>query len=299
MQMIEYSIVTGFSILLIPLMLFDGTKDYAMKIIAMLFAQAVKLAMVVMMMYYNFGLYGAMCKAVLAQQDNSFGLTELSFVVFSAILGFAFVSNAPKLASTIVTGQPQMSMGEFVGSAAAMGGAAAAAGGAGLMVGGRTLGAIGGFGKGVGTGINNWKDIRANGGSRGQALKSALTGGAVSGVGNVLGALAGKGSGSSASRHLTEFGKNSQLVRSEKQAAETKARVSDMMGCSGSRSSGSKTGNANGGGQNNQSNREAMQRSANAESKASDASAKASTAMQKADSPSSGGGGSRSGGTTA
>lgn len=106
------------------LLYFDGLKDYAMKIIAMLFAECVKLAVLVMMMYYNLGLYGAMCKTVISQQDKAFGLPEMSFVIFSSIMGFALIANAPKLASTIVSGQPQMSMGEFVGAACAIGGGA-------------------------------------------------------------------------------------------------------------------------------------------------------------------------------
>ena len=46
------------------------------------------------------------------------------YVVFTILLTFALCSNAPKLATALLTGQPQMSMGEFVQSAAAIAGGA-------------------------------------------------------------------------------------------------------------------------------------------------------------------------------
>ena len=228
MQMVEYSIVTGFSIILIPLMLFEGTKDYAMKIIAMLFAEAVKLAMLVLMMYYNIGLFGAICQTVTSQQGKAFGLPEMSFVVFSAILGFALVSNAPKLASTIVTGQPQMSMGEFVGAAAAMGGGIAAAGAAAKMgaTGTARVGSAGiGLGKGIAAGVSAAKDMRAAGGGMARSIASGLKSGVARSSGNVLDALAGKGSGTAQAKHSTKMGQAGAAFREKSKTEAAQAKI--------------------------------------------------------------------------
>ncbi|MBQ3801580.1 MAG: type IV secretion system protein [Treponema sp.] len=225
MQMVEYSIVTGFSIILIPLMLFEGTKDYAMKIIAMLFAEAVKLAMLVLMMYYNIGLFGAICQTVTSQQGKAFGLPEMSFVVFSAILGFALVSNAPKLASTIVTGQPQMSMGEFVGAAGAMGGAIGAAGAASAMAATRGVGGAVGLGKGVAAGVSAAKDMRAAGGGMARSFASGLKSGVARSSGNVLDALAGKGSGIAQAKHSTKMGQAGAAFREKSKTEAAQAKI--------------------------------------------------------------------------
>lgn len=47
--------------------------------------------------------------------DNG-GMNWVSFVtvVFTCVIGFVLTQNAPKIAQTLMTGQPQLSMGELV-----------------------------------------------------------------------------------------------------------------------------------------------------------------------------------------
>lgn len=125
MCIIEFIICVTFGIVLVPCMLFDGLKDMSMKLIPTLLAQAVKLSMITMCMFFCFYTYLQMAQNIIGDSDG-FSLWHFTYVIFTCLLTFALCSNAPKLASALLTGQPQMSMGEFVQSAAAIAGGTAA-----------------------------------------------------------------------------------------------------------------------------------------------------------------------------
>lgn len=118
MAIIEYFISTSFCITLVPLMLFEGMSDMSRKVLPTLLAQAVKLALITLCMYFNAYMY---IKMAMNQTTSTspFGWSDAFYIVFSSLLTFSIVVNAPKLAATVLTGQPQLSMGEFVQTAAA------------------------------------------------------------------------------------------------------------------------------------------------------------------------------------
>lgn len=119
MGIIEYVIVSSVAVILIPMMLFDGTKDMSNKILPSLFSQAMKLIFVVLCMVWviiSFLQIGSN----LLRDTSSFGFVHFAYIVFQLILIFAISANAPKLAQTLLTGQPQMSMGEFMTAAGGM-----------------------------------------------------------------------------------------------------------------------------------------------------------------------------------
>ena len=118
MAIVEYFISSSYSIVLVPLMLFEGLKDMANKVLPMLFAQAVKLSMITMCMLFNTMAYLKMAMTM-TTTATAFQWSDLFYVIFTSFLTFALTVNAPKLAVTILTGQPQMSMGEFVQTASA------------------------------------------------------------------------------------------------------------------------------------------------------------------------------------
>lgn len=233
MHMVEYNIVTGFSILLIPMALFDGLKDYAVKIIGMLLSESIKLAMVVMMMYYNVALFGAMADKIMTSK-SAFGIADFGFVVFSALMGLALISNAPKLASVIMTGQPQMSMGEFVAAAGGIAGGVAA----GRMAVTRTVGTAAkpvAFAGRTGINMRNaYKDVRAAGGSKGQAWASALGNGALSSAASMLSVLSGGRAGGPVKGpvHLSEMAKTG----AEKRQMDIRNKASNLSSGSGGNS---------------------------------------------------------------
>ena len=112
MCIVEYSICTSFSLVIIPCLLFDGLKDMAQKILPSLLAQAVKLSMIIICMFFCTYMY--LDVALVVVSGVGFSFTMFAYIAFVCLLTLALCSNAPKLAVTLLNGQPQMSMGEFV-----------------------------------------------------------------------------------------------------------------------------------------------------------------------------------------
>ncbi len=117
----EFIICITFGIVIIPCLLFDGLKDMAMKLLPSLLAQTVKLAMITICMFFCCYTYLTITKTIIAD-TSAFNIWTFCYVVFTILLTFALCSNAPKLASALLTGQPQMSMGEFVQTASVIAG---------------------------------------------------------------------------------------------------------------------------------------------------------------------------------
>ena len=136
MAIIEYAIIASFAVLLVPCMLFDGLKDLFNKILPSLMAQAIKLVMIIVCLYWCILSFVQIGKNIILN-DAAFDFKIFGFVIFNLVLIVAICSNAPKLATTLLTGQPQMSMGEFAGAALGMfkvaAGAAVAAGALGKL----------------------------------------------------------------------------------------------------------------------------------------------------------------------
>ena len=127
MALIEYTITSSFAIVLIPCMLFDPMKDMAQKVLPTLLAQTVKLIFVTMAIFFSCWSFLQLAMN-LSEQASGFDLNTFAYVIFSGLLTAAFCVFAPKWAQTLLTGQPQMSMGEFVATAGATAAGAMAAG---------------------------------------------------------------------------------------------------------------------------------------------------------------------------
>lgn len=194
MCVIEYSITSTVCLVLVPCMLFDGTKDMANKILPTLFAQAMKMCMIVICMYFSLWIYMSMLSDVMF--TGGISIRVGAYVIFLVILSFALVSNAPKIAATIMTGSPQMSMGEFVQTAGAFAGGVATGW---HMLGAGVRTAAGGFSfagnragdlaEAVGAGIKSSKNSAAKGGGdarRAGAFASGFAGNLLSQTGGRL-----------------------------------------------------------------------------------------------------------------
>lgn len=123
MCIIEFTICITFGIILVPCLLFDGLKDMSMKLLPSLLSQTVKLSMITICMYFCCYTFMDIAKTTIAD-TSSFNIWSACYIIFTILLTFALCSNAPKLATALLTGQPQMSMGEFVQAAAAIVGGA-------------------------------------------------------------------------------------------------------------------------------------------------------------------------------
>ena len=120
MTIIEYTIIVAMGIFFVPLILFDGTKDIPKKLVGVITAFFVKLMVITICLFFTF--YMFITFAIEQIQDNGgMNWVTVANVLFTSILAFVLTGNAPKIAQTFLTGQPQLSMGEFVQGAATAG----------------------------------------------------------------------------------------------------------------------------------------------------------------------------------
>jgi type IV secretion system protein TrbL len=129
MTMIEFTIVASIGVIFLPLVLFDGTKDIPKKLIPTFISYMVKIIVIEACMMFVF--YLIIEFTVNTITDDGFNLIWIvADVCFNGILAYILTQNAPKIAETILTGRPQLSMGEAMqgaGTMAATAGTAAAA----------------------------------------------------------------------------------------------------------------------------------------------------------------------------
>ena len=119
MTILEYIIITGIGAIFIPFILFDGTKEMPKKLIPVFTGFVIKIIVITICMFYVFYMFIQSTVEIMA--DNG-GMNWVTFVtiVFSSVIAFVLTQNAPKIAMTLMTGQPQLSMGEFVQAAGTM-----------------------------------------------------------------------------------------------------------------------------------------------------------------------------------
>lgn len=129
MCILEYTIITSLSMLFIPCLLFDGLKDMAQKVVPAMVGLIIKLLVITMCMF--FATYAFLNLAINTITENTgMNLPMFGYVFFTVILAFVLTQNAPQIAVTMLTGNPQLSMGEVVhamGTVAAMGAGAVTA----------------------------------------------------------------------------------------------------------------------------------------------------------------------------
>ena len=129
MCILEYSIIASIGIIFVPFLLFDGTKSFAQKIIPSLTGFAIKLLVMTLCIFFVFYQYLYLAGTQMGE-TSPLDWTVFSYIAFMIIISWILTQNAPQIAMTLLTGNPQLSMGEFmqaVGTGAALGGAAVTA----------------------------------------------------------------------------------------------------------------------------------------------------------------------------
>lgn len=117
MTILEYTIICGIGAIFIPLMLFDGTKDIPKKLIPVFISFLVKIMVITICIMFVYYLMIENCINTIGD-DGGMNWTAVGEIVFEAMLAYILTQNAPKIAQTILTGQPQLSMGEALQGAA-------------------------------------------------------------------------------------------------------------------------------------------------------------------------------------
>ena len=111
MTIIEYTIIVGIGAIFIPLMLFDGTKDIPKKLIPVFVSFMIKMIVITTCIMFVYSLIINNCIHTIAD-DGGMNVAKMAEIFFEAALVYILTQNAPKIAQTILTGQPQLSMGE-------------------------------------------------------------------------------------------------------------------------------------------------------------------------------------------
>ncbi|UTC49853.1 type IV secretion system protein [Treponema sp. OMZ 855] len=129
MCILEYSIIASIGIVYVPFILFDGTKSFAQKIIPALTGFATKLLVMTLCIFFVFYQYLYLAGTQMGE-TSPLDWTVFAYIAFMIIISWVLTQNAPQIAMTLLTGNPQLSMGEFMqalGTGAALGGAAVTA----------------------------------------------------------------------------------------------------------------------------------------------------------------------------
>lgn len=179
MTILEYTMIVGIGSIFLPLMLFDGTKDIPKKLIPVFTSFMVKMIVITVCMMFVFYL---MIESAINSIADLQGMNWITFadVFFNALLAYVLTQNAPKIAQTILTGQPQLSMGEAV---AAAGTAAATVGGMGAVAANTARGihkhgsnALGGLNKMSSAGKQASSQVKEAGGGKLSQLSAGIKG---------------------------------------------------------------------------------------------------------------------------
>lgn len=123
MCIIEYTIVTGIGAFFIPFILFDGTKELPKKLVPVFMGFMMKMIVMDIIMFFIFN--ELIINTIQIITDDA-GMNWVTWAqqIFFVFIAFILSANGPKIAQTIMTGQPQLSMGEFVQMAGAVAGTA-------------------------------------------------------------------------------------------------------------------------------------------------------------------------------
>lgn len=126
MCILEFTIVQGIGAAFIPFYLFDGTKDIPKKLLPVFTGFAIKILVMVICLIFVINMYLNFAAEQISPTSGSMGFPAFAECIFICLLSFVLTSNAPKIAMTLLTGQPQLSMGELVQAAATFGAGAMA-----------------------------------------------------------------------------------------------------------------------------------------------------------------------------
>lgn len=130
MTLIEFYIIIAIGAFLLPFTLLDATKEVTKKLVPVLMGFFFKILIMVICLFFAYWMLINYTNEII----SDFGGINFSCMfkgAFIAILVFIMTQNAPQIAQTLLTGNPQLSMGEFMaaaGTAAAVAGTTFAAG---------------------------------------------------------------------------------------------------------------------------------------------------------------------------
>lgn len=186
MCILEFIIITGIGAFFIPFILFDGTKEMPKKLVPVFTGFLIKMIVMNIIIFFIFN--EILVNTIQVITDSS----SMNWVTFAGQIFFCFIafilsSNGPKIAMTLLTGQPQLSMGEFVQMAGSVAAAAVGTGRIAKKVGSAgkeavrktaqgTVNAHGNISKMASAAKTASNGVKELGGSKGQQRSAAVKG---------------------------------------------------------------------------------------------------------------------------
>lgn len=110
--LIEYLIVAAVSCLLIPLFFIDATKQFATNILKMIFSYFVKILVTTMMCFFVLTMYIDLGAEFCSKSDLS-SISTILVYIFTLVFGIILVKNSGKIASSVISGNPSMGLGDI------------------------------------------------------------------------------------------------------------------------------------------------------------------------------------------
>lgn len=116
MTIFEFFILTSVGIIFVPCILWDGTKSFAAKLVTLFLAYFFKLMLMVFCLFWVYGFFIDMGMTIITSYPV-LSLINIGYFIFATLLGWVVTQNGPKLATTLLNGTPDLSMGEFMRAA--------------------------------------------------------------------------------------------------------------------------------------------------------------------------------------
>jgi type IV secretion system protein TrbL len=116
MTLFEFFIITSVGIIFVPCILWDGTKSFATKLITLFLAYFFKLMLMIFCLFWVYGFFLDTGMTLITSQPM-LSFLNIGYFIFAVLLGWAVTQNGPKLATTLLNGTPDLSMGEFMRAA--------------------------------------------------------------------------------------------------------------------------------------------------------------------------------------
>jgi len=110
-MLIEYQFVTAIAVILIPLLFLDATKSYATNLLKLFLTYFMKTVVVITCCFFTFGMYINLGMAMLTTTDLE-ATSSITLYLFTLILGVILCTNAGKIASTVMSGNPSLGAGD-------------------------------------------------------------------------------------------------------------------------------------------------------------------------------------------
>jgi type IV secretion system protein TrbL len=126
---IEYYIVAASGLLLIPCILFEGTKDFAKKLVGLFASYFVKIIVMSLAVFWAYSAFISMGNDIIGS-NQPISFLSFSNFIFTAALSWIVVREAPKIAQGLFSGSPSLTMGDFTRAAGSALAASRIAGGA-------------------------------------------------------------------------------------------------------------------------------------------------------------------------